>query len=443
MALIDLAMWKPKGNEFVFAYRYPQTNLSTNTQLIVYESQEALFFSKGQLIGKFGPGKHTLSTENLPLLRNLYGIPFGGKNPFVAEVWIVNKLMPANLSWEIDRMTIHDVDYQTQLPLTASGQYGLKIVDSEKFLINMVGTKEEFTQEDMLSQARGEFTTKTKSAIMQYMIQNHVGFKQIGAYLDTLSSYLRENIKPFWDVYGLEMTKFYVSTIELDTSSEDGRKVRDAIATQSSMSITGHTWQQEQAFGMANNAIGTMGNMGNAGGGGLLGGLMAMNMMNNMSAGGMGGAMSQPQYNQPTFGGSQQQMPQGGMGGMQGGMQGGMTGGQVKMIYCANCSKKHSTAERFCPHCGSEYNPCPRCGSDNAKNAKRCISCGTQLMGGGASMGGGMANCPNCGTPVTPGAAFCSACGSPIRSNNENLCPRCGTELAPNVKFCPTCGYKR
>lgn len=70
MALIDCASWKPKSNEFVFAYRFPQTNLSTYTQLIVYESQEALLFSKGQLMGKFGPGKHTLDTENLPILRS-------------------------------------------------------------------------------------------------------------------------------------------------------------------------------------------------------------------------------------------------------------------------------------------------------------------------------------------------------------------------------------
>ena len=98
MAIIDCAIWKPKSKEFVFAYRYPQTNLSTYTQLIVYESQEAILFSKGRLMGKFGPGKHTLDTENLPILRSLFRIPFGGKNPFTAEVWIVNKLYHANLS---------------------------------------------------------------------------------------------------------------------------------------------------------------------------------------------------------------------------------------------------------------------------------------------------------------------------------------------------------
>lgn len=85
MAFIDVVEWSPQDNA-EFAYRFPHSNLSTYTQLIVHESQEAVLFSKGQILGKFGPGKHTLSTQNLPLLRNLYGIPFGGKNPFMAEV---------------------------------------------------------------------------------------------------------------------------------------------------------------------------------------------------------------------------------------------------------------------------------------------------------------------------------------------------------------------
>ena len=179
MAIVDLVRWAPQGNTNIFAWRFPETNLSTYTQLIVQESQEAILFSKGQIVGKFGPGKHTLSTENLPIIRSLYGIPFGGKNPFTAEVWFVNKLQPYNLPWSIDRMTIHDIDYNTQLPLTASGQYGLKVVDAEQFLVKVVGTKSGFTQDDLTEQFRGEFTTKVKSCILQYMQANRVGFKSI------------------------------------------------------------------------------------------------------------------------------------------------------------------------------------------------------------------------------------------------------------------------
>lgn len=435
MALIDLASWKPKSNEFVFAYRYPQTNLSTNTQLIVYESQEALFFSKGKLMGKFGPGKHTLSTENLPLLRNLFGIPFGGKNPFTAEVWIVNKLMPANLSWHFDKMTIHDFDMSVPVPITASGQYGLRVVDSERFLINMVGTKDVFTESDMTSQAEGEFTSKSKSAIMKFMIQQGRGIQFISAYLDELSNFLKESTASFWNTYGLELTKFYVSNVEIDTSTKEGRDIWEALAKHTSMKLTGHTWQQEQAFDLANNTVGQIGNAAGGGQGGLLGSLMALSMMNNMS-GNMGGGMIQPQYNQPTFGsqgGGQPAMPQVGQ------AMGGQQPTAPKTIYCSNCSKKRLSTERFCPHCGTEYNPCPRCGADNSKNAKRCVSCGATLTG----VQGGGNICSKCGSPVPAGAAFCSICGTAVPTTNPNVCPRCGSALPPTAAFCPNCGYKR
>src|SRR5580698_6925344 len=97
MALIDVVSWDSSASSAggsVFAWKFidpknprASNNLSTLTQLIVRESQEAVLFSKGQILGKFGPGKHTLNTENLPLLRTFYGLPFGGKNPFLAEVW--------------------------------------------------------------------------------------------------------------------------------------------------------------------------------------------------------------------------------------------------------------------------------------------------------------------------------------------------------------------
>ncbi len=434
MAIIDAVSWSPQNGDNVFAWKFPETNLSTYTQLIVYESQEAILFSKGQIIGKFGPGKHTLNTENLPILRSLFGLPFGGKNPFTAEVWFVNKLQPYNIGWECTRMSIHDVDYQTQLPLVANGQYGLKITDAEKFLIRIVGTSTRFTCDDLTDQFRGEFNTKAKSAIVQYMTTNRVGFKQISAHLDMLSEHLRAMMNPFWDNLGMELTKFYVSNIEIDDSTPDGRKVKEAIAEQSSMSITGHTWQQERMFDAANNAIDGMG----SGQGGLLGGLMAINMMGGMGGGGgVGAGMMQPQYNQPTFGGQQGQgYGQQGNGYGQPGQGYGQQdqGGQVKMIYCSNCAKKFASNMKFCPHCGDKYNPCPQCGTDNDENARRCISCGTSLMGEGQK-------CPNCGQPLAPGSTFCGNCGTQVGSND--VCSRCGNKLPPSVKFCPVCGNKR
>ncbi|MDE7414519.1 MAG: SPFH domain-containing protein [Muribaculaceae bacterium] len=428
MAIIDCVSWSPQGNEITYAYKYPQNNLSTYTQLIVNESQVALLFSKGQLIGKFGPGKHTLDTANLPILRSLFGLPFGGKNPFMAQVWFVNLIESYSIPWMIRKLAIHDADYQTNLPLMISGQYGLKITDPEKFLIKMVGTRDRFTQQDLTMQFEGEFTTKAKSAIVSFMVQNHIGYKTVSAHLEDLSNLLKFKLTEFWKDLGIELTKFYVSDVDIDTSTPEGRKVKEAIATQSSMSITGHTWQQEQMFDTANNALGNMGG-GLGGGGGLLGGLMAINMMNGMG-GGMGSAAMNPQFQQPTFGGGN---PGGGMQGQQGGAAGTHAG--VKMVYCSSCAKKFPSSMEFCPNCGNKYRPCPNCGSDNPEEAKRCVNCGTQLAGAAPK-------CPHCHTTIPAGCSFCPGCGQPVISDS-NTCSRCGSTIPPTAKFCPKCGNKR
>jgi len=383
MAIIDLVRWSPQGNQTIYAYRFPETNLSTYTQLIVQESQEAILFSKGQIVGKFGPGKHTLNTENLPLLRNLYGLPFGGKNPFTAEIWFVNKLQPYNIDWEIDRMDIHDADYNAGIPLVAKGRYGLKINDSERFLIKIVGTKNSFDQSDLTDQFFGEFSSKTKSTILQFMINNRIGLKQISAHLDSISDHLRVIMQPFWENIGLELTKFYITCIEVDSSTEVGRRVLEAISRQSAQAIGGYTWQQSQAFEVAKDAVDGMSNSS----GGLLGAIVASNMMGGL---GGGGGIMQPQYNQPNF---NQSNPN-----PQGSPQQPVI--PLKEVYCSNCSKKFSNTLKFCPFCGDEYCPCPKCGTDNDKSAKRCVSCG-QLLRADQSL------CPNCNMPLAPGAGFC------------------------------------
>ncbi|MCR5445741.1 MAG: SPFH domain-containing protein [Bacteroidales bacterium] len=426
MAIIDLVKWAPQDGETLYAYRYPETNLSTYTQLLVYESQEALLFSKGQLLGKFGPGKHTLNTENLPILRSLFGIPFGGKNPFTAEVWYVNLLQPANLEWESSSMSIHDNDYQTQLPLVAKGRYGIKIVDAEKFLINLVVPHTRFSREDVTDQCLGEFITKTKSAIVQYMTGNHIGYKSISGHLDQLSTFLKSNLAGFWSNYGIDLSHFYITEIDIDTNTEEGRRVKEAIAQQSSMHITGHTWQQEQMFQTAQGAVNGMSN----GQGGILGGLMAIGMMGGfggMGGGSMGTPLMTPNNDHPTFGGGQPTAaPTGGQNG----------GGAPRpaSVYCSNCGKPFPTTSQFCPSCGHKYNPCPNCGRDNDENAKRCTGCGAHLKADDN-------RCPHCNAPLPAGAAFCSSCGKPTQMGD--VCSRCGAPLPPSVKFCPRCGNKR
>ncbi len=409
MAFIDVVDWQPSSND-IFAWRFPHDNLSTATQLIVRESQEAVFFSKGQILGKFGPGKHTLSTENLPLLRNLFGIPFGGKNPFTAEVWFVNKTAPLTIDWHTTSMRFMDPDYGQMIPLTASGRYGLKVRDAERFLVKLVGTLTTFTSAQLTDHFTGPLVAKTNSAIVSYMTSNRVGITQIAAYLEPLSKFIEDPLKVFWEDYGMELTGFYITSVDLDTSTAEGKKISQALADRSAQNIAGYTWQQQQSFNVANNAISSGGGMG--GMGGMLGAVMMTGAMSNS---GMGTQMMTPPAGTGGFPNA------GGMGGMAMGNMGGMPGSsgmtQKKEVFCSNCAKKYPVTSRFCPFCGDPYNPCPVCGSDNATNARRCTTCGASLGGAAGGMGAeGMAgaNCPRCGSPVQPGVRFCPSCGNKL-----------------------------
>jgi len=411
MAIIDLVRWEP-GSDQVYAWKFPHSNLSTYTQLIVSESQEAILFSKGQILGKFGPGKHTLNTENLPIIRGLFGIPFGGKNPFTAEVWFVNKLLPLNIDWETDSMMYHDPQYNTMVPLISKGRYGVKITDAEKFLVKLVGTSTAFNSAQLTDNFWGVTVSKTKSVLLQFMMSNQIGLKTVSAYLDPLSENLKLAMRPFWEDYGFDLVAFYITSIEVDATKEAGARILDAMGRQSAQSIGGYTWQQQQAFDVADKAVDSMGNSQ----GGMLGAIMATNMMNNFSGQGM---MQQPVNNQ-------QANPE---------VLNNVTGiNTPKIIFCSNCSKKYANNMKFCPHCGDPYTGCPKCGSDNDVNAKKCVSCGIGLSST-------ISACANCNTAIPDGSAFCPSCGKPQSVNPDN-CQRCGTALNNN-KFCPQCGLKK
>jgi membrane protease subunit (stomatin/prohibitin family) len=383
MALIDMVEWNDATND-VFAWKYAQNknnNLSTFTQLIVRESQEAVLFSKGQVIGKFGPGKHTLNTENLPFLRNLFGIPFGGKNPFTAEIWFVNKTAPLTIDWRTDTMRYRDPEYGEMVPLAAAGRYGLKVEDAERFLKQLVGTLIEFRAGDLTNHFLGPLVSKTKSSIIAFMQANQVGITTISARLEDLSKFLNEPLKEFWEAYGMILTGFYITSIDLDTSTEEGQKISAALSDRSAQNIAGYTWQQKQGFGVANNALSRGGDMG----------ILGAAAMTGMMGGGVGQSMMQPP------GGT---------------YPGGTPTAGRKEVFCSKCAKKYPSTSNFCPFCGNKYNPCPRCGSDNLEGSKRCVSCGTELVIVQAAGGFG------------------------------NTCSRCGQTAAAGVKFCPGCGNK-
>jgi membrane protease subunit (stomatin/prohibitin family) len=426
MAQIDVVSWDDSssgapGYGPVFAWKFRSSkgekdhsmDLSTFTQLVVRESQEAVLFTKGRLLGKFGPGKHTLNTENLPLLRNLFGLPFGGKNPFFAEVWFVNKVVPLNIDWNTTSMMYHDPDYNAMVPMRAVGRYGLKVLDAERFLIKLVGAAEQFTAAALTEHFQGAMNAKTKTVLLSYMQAQHIGIKSISAYLEPLSQALKASMLAFWEDYGFNLEGFYITSVEVDDRHPEGQKILDAIARQSAQQIGGYSWQQSKAFEVAENAVTSVSD----GKGGMLGALMMTSMMGS-GAGAVGALL------QPSPGG----VPASGVSG-----QVGSGVAQVpREVFCSNCSKKYFNSSKFCPHCGDPYMPCPRCGTDNDQAARRCVSCGTPLVSA--------TSCPACGVPLPPGASICPRCVRTV--GGTATCLQCGSVLSPGDGFCSECGKK-
>lgn len=420
--IIDFVRWN--GDIGVLAYRFPQTNVSKYAKLQVNEAQEAVVLVNGTKSQKFGPGQYDLDSPNYPILRTFYGIPYGGVNPWTVQVWFVNKLTPKDIDWDIDNFPIYDASFQAQIPIEAHGKYGISVTDAERlimklamgFLPNADGAIN-VTVDDFTEQLRGELTAKAKSLITQLFLTYKYSINEISAHFTSISSALEADLNSFFNEFGCKLSKFYVTTIGVDTSTEAGRMTQEAINQQTAQKISGHTWQQGKMFETAQQAVNNMN------GGGIVAAVMMANMFGGMGGGANAGLMT-PQYGQPT------PAPQGGFN--QNPNQSQPNQPPVREVYCSRCSKKYTSDNRFCPHCGDQYNPCPTCGADNDLHATRCVTCGAPLPAAAGNV------CANCHAPIAPGTAFCYNCGRPV---SENKCPRCGKDTK-GAPFCSNCGMK-
>ena len=115
-------------------------DFNTKSQLIVHESQEAIFFKSGQALDTFGPGAHSLKSENVPLIRNLIGKLFKGDTPFPCEVYFINKVMMLSCKWGTrSNFFVHDSKFDEDVEVGALGQTDWRIENSHKFIKYIAG----------------------------------------------------------------------------------------------------------------------------------------------------------------------------------------------------------------------------------------------------------------------------------------------------------------
>jgi len=268
MAVIDLVKWN--GSPNILAWKFPSEELSTWTQMVVNESQEAFLVRGGVYEGPFGAGRHTLSTENIPLLSKLIGLPFGGKSPFSAEVWFVNRVANLDVRWGTpDPIQLQDPKYQIMVPIRAFGQYGIRISESKKFLIKLVGTLPGFDTDTLSEYFRGVFITRIKTEIANAIIKNGMSVLEVSTQLEVLSNALKASLTPDVENYGVSLAQFNIHSINVPEDDPAVISLKMALAKKAEMGIIGFNYQQERSFDVMQTAAGNEGNAGGVMGAGM------------------------------------------------------------------------------------------------------------------------------------------------------------------------------
>lgn len=422
MAIIDVLKFVSAAD--IFAWKHPNSELSTWTQLIVNESQEALLLKNGQITDVFGPGKYVLSTDNIPVLQKIINIPFGGQSPFSAEVWFVNRAFALDIKWGTTTpIQVQDPKYGIFVPVRAFGQFGIQIEDSRKFLTKLVGTMPFFNKNTMTDYFRGLYVTRVKDRISSCLTVSRISLLEINSQLDEISEALSAQLQKEFEAYGIRVVSFYVNDISVPEDDPAVKQLKAALAKRAEMDIIGYNYQQERTFDALNTAADNHGVSGAVMGAGMGLGLGF----------GVGGAM------------------------------GSAAAGMEKVVTtkeeekeCPSCHAKIGASIKFCPHCGSNTQQeafnvltCASCGTTLTENAKFCPGCGQKInlcKHCGKVIPGnetacphcGAKTCPQCGAVIAPGAKFCSECGySAVKK-----CGNCGAVLNDNTRFCPECGTK-
>lgn len=214
MALIDVIEYE--GNSDVLVYKYPRSDFSTLSQLIVRESQEVILYKDGRMLDAFLPGKYTLHTGNIPLLSKLINLPFGGNSPFKCDVFFVNKTIAMDYKWGTKTQTkVMDMHYQLMLDIGASGVVGIKVRNPYELMMKIVGTQSELRAESCLQFFRENISAKVKEYLGKVMRKPEMDFLLLETCLSDFSEAVKNQLNELFLDIGVELYNFVISSIQI------------------------------------------------------------------------------------------------------------------------------------------------------------------------------------------------------------------------------------
>ena len=378
--LENLEYFDESGQELV--HRLPESGsaeIKFGAQLTVRESQVGVFFYKGKAVEAFGPGRHTLSTGNIPILTKIASIPWGLSSPLRAEMYFVNMKVFTNLKWGTrDPVAFKDTELGL-IRLRAFGVFNLQVVQPVLFINRMVGTQGVFTTE-----AIEDYLNRViVSRFNDFMGEQIDSILNLPAKYDEMSIEMEKRLKEDFSHFGLGLAHLYINSV---TPPAEVQKAIDDRSRMGAIDDMNKLMQMKAAMAMEKASEAEAGSEGMGAGLGLMmPAMFAQFFAGNYPKAGIGGAQPDP--------GTPLGTP------------------------------------------SAERHPCPDCKQMIPIDAKFCPTCGHQQLV--------FKQCAYCGKNLTPKAHFCSNCGKPAEEKPQpQKCSNCGAENLIDAKFCTQCGEK-
>ena len=402
---------KFEGDIDKLIWKSPIEDFNTTSVLIVDETHEALLVVNGNACDLFPPGRHTLETPNIPMVKKIINIPTDGKTSFPCKVFYINKVHQMDITWGIPgEITLNDPVYDIFLHVGMCGNLNFQVSDARKFMLKMVGFRDDFVADQMVAKFRGIIKQYVKSYISKIMNVGKVSYFDINENLFEISEVVKEQLIPLFLDYGIDVLQFNIETITVP--DEDFDAVKKAKEARASRIIQGYTWQEERQMDIAQTFAGNEGMMGNIGG--AVGGFMM--------GGAFGGSVADIARNAL----SPDRVP---------------TGNPPKDLRHISSPTDNGSSGPF-DVAGflNNYTKKDSGGEQTFSAGENSGAAGAEETGAPKMIAGGKF-CNNCGQPLVPGAKFCGECGTKVQTNN--VCGGCGYVFTTEMKFCPECGTKR
>lgn len=219
---------KYEGDNSTFIWKHPCEDFNSLTQLIVHESQEAIFFMNGQALDLFGAGRYTLETQNIPKLGKALNRATGDKSPFHCEVYFINKAEQMSIKWGTDsRVQYIEPTYGFPISIGASGEMSLRADDSRKLLLKLVGTENYLGQQKLVGFFRAFLMTRVKTYIAQVMKSDAINIFEIDENLASFSEAVKKLLSGDFAEYGVALEQFFITTIVKPDGDRQYEKFKD------------------------------------------------------------------------------------------------------------------------------------------------------------------------------------------------------------------------